>query len=492
MPRKQTEVVIDDETTASVRETTTSDGKTSKIVTYDAKVKQNETNQNDLEDEVDDFQDNGQNNFEYHQRQVDEIPKDKIDSFFDDVLEALENENDSFYIRLLRTPDNFDDDFFVRCNDMRGFGIFACYIRNRYQIAEMIQKKNNNSGGRFNFVALDRNQNPLQLYVGYHIEHGKRVPETTPIVARDVFIANPIREEIPQSGQSELALVLAKMDENRRQDNQMLIERIERLGNAKPEKTTLETMQEYKLIKELFGDGEKSSTDMDFIKDVMRQTTVMQALGQGFAGMFSQNQPQPAAMNDAEKTWWQEAIELAKDPNASEMVKAIVGQVGQVFMASQLKNTPIIDQRQPQPIVPNPQPLPPIQTPVQQMINEQPVYDIPPQTSINDIIEENDKPQENDMQKIFSEILAELEGNTPIDENNPTLIKLQAEYKLIYPALVAQVKKMSFDEAFQTLQDAAPKELIDPLFNPITEMLNERGDKVYSRLEDLYNFWKSN
>jgi hypothetical protein len=482
--KKITDLEVTEETTAKVKETISADGKTVKTIEYPANVKlteqvieDNEETETQDNNDLDFNQINGYDNY----RQTEEIPKDKIEIFFDDIETALDNENDNFYIKVVRTPDSFDDDFTKRCNDTVSLGLFGCRLNDKFRIAELIQNKNN-SGGRFNFIAYDKQQQVLQVFAGYTLERGRRLPQHTPVVARDVYIPNPDKKE-EKTGSSDIGNALLEIAKMNQESTRLIVEEIRK--NQKPEKSTLETLTEYKTIKDLFDSGDKKESDStSIVRDVMKDALVLRELGQGFAGMFNNNNAPP----ETDKTWYEKALE---NPDVVDMAKNI----GMVAIQGFSQMMMMKQQAQMQPPVTQPQVNAPVPQQVTQQVINPDVTVISPVVAEHQITQQSTAEQEqqnnmNIMSDIFTQIVNELESENVINEANPTLVALKAQYPAIYPMIVKQVKNMTLDDCFQTIQSLVDENLLTPFFNPLTNELNERGEKMFERLEILYNFWK--
>jgi hypothetical protein len=490
---KQTQLEVDEETTAQVTETIKGNEST-KVLKYDAKVKQHEIETNETEDN--EHLDISKNDYLYAQnfpvREIEEIPKDKIEIFFDTVEESLENELDNFYIKITRTPDSFDDDFLKRCSDTVPLGLFGCRLSDRFRITELVQKKNNNSGGRFNFVAYDKNQKPLLVYVGDEVIHGRRVPQTSPIVARDIYIPNAeIQQQQQDNGNNAIGQAMIEIAKMQNENTKLIVSEIQKINQPKErEKSTLEIAIEQKVINDILHPKEAPPQEnlmANAIKEAMQTKLMIDTMSQGFAGVFNGGN-----VNTEPKAWYEKAIE---SPEVLEFAKSIgmtaLNGFNQIMLAKQFSQQQAQLQNQPTPQL--------TEQPQQTVINPQPVTgELPhqinnPQTQQPTEQQVNQQQQQaaSDMQDIFKKIVTELESENPINADNKTLIELKESYPMIYPFLISNVKKMTFDECFSTIQDMLPSEMLDEFFNPITNVLNEKGEKLESRLQELYNYWLS-
>lgn len=472
--KKKTELIVDDETTANVIETIDKDGTSTKRVSYPVKIKQNEI----VEETTSDLE-NAETDFDVSEtfvsREVEEIPKDKIDSFFDDIESALNNEHESFYIRVVRIPDGFDDYFINRCNDTMPLGMFASYMRDKFRLAELIQKRNNNSGGRFNLIAYDKNQQPLQLFVGYEFEQGRRIPQMSSIVARDVIIPNPLVEQQAQAtNENSLANVLRELGQMQQQNTQLILQAIKENNQPKEhEKSSLEIAIEQKIINDIVNPKANNNSFEEKMMSIFAMPVMVEKMAKK---MFPDEQTtgvNPADLSTFDKILGNEFL-------VSKGMELIGGIVNLSANLAAMKLAP--QQPNPQPTEAQPQ----VVTTQPQQIQEKQVNQI--QATQQQANEANQL-----MQEIFGKIINELESENSLNGDNNTLKQLTAEYPQVYPFLVNSVKSMTFDECFDTLLQLVPDELTAKYFNPlIPDELNDAGLRIEKRLQELYDYWKSN
>lgn len=461
--KKTTELMIDEHTKADVIETVNADGKTTKRISYPAIIKENETKE--TESNIVDSETELQSDYFETYREVQEIPKDKIDLFFDDVREVLQNENDSFYIRLSRLPDGFDDNFSYRCADVMPLGLFNCYLRDEFRIVELIQKKNNNSGGRFNLIALDRSQKVLEIIVGQEFDNvlRKRVPITSPIIARDVLIPNPMILEHKQETNSNSAIADAfiKLGEMQQQSTNAILQAI-RENNQPKEKSTIEKAIEQKIINDIA--NPKPQAENSFEEKMLTIFAMPQMVEKMANKMFPENIANTATEQGLlDKILNNETI-MTK---GFEVIQSVGG------MAANLAAMKMQQQTIEQQATPNPQTN---SQPIQQTTHEQ----LPePQEVINESVMKQ--------QELVEKILTELKTTNPINESNTVLSELKTEYANIYPLIQGACKAYEFKDVLNTLEN-----LVD--FNEIglldDEDFNEVGLHVKARLREFYELMR--
>jgi hypothetical protein len=445
---------------------TTRDGVTTQQVKYKAPIEVNETTEttdnSETENEMDNFQDNDLSNF---QGMDFEIPKDKIDIFFDKIQDSLVNESDSFYIRVLRTPDNFDDNFYHPCRDLTTLGLYGCRLTERYKISELLQKRNNNSGGRFNLIALNSNQQPLQMYVGYTFERGQRIPETAPIIARDVFVNNPARDEVTTvNGSSDIAKILEVMQNQHREFMQALNHR----GQSEIEKLLLT-----KAVDMITNPPQQNNGIDSFLEKLILLPQISAKLGNA---MFPEP---PKQLPPAEQTTFDKIIALAQTPVAQNLIERVTD-IADAVAASKLQ-------------MPQQPAAPQFQT--EQQLNNTPFVQQYP----NGLAE----PTKDDMQTIIESLVTELESDKPINGNNETISELMQDYPQQFGMVASLCKSLPFADVLSML--ISQSVMMQPFpFAPFLDIdamkasgtkayiYTPRGENAIKRLEQVYNFLRDN
>lgn len=464
--KKITEIELNEDTDADIRETINTRGETTKIINYSGKVRQNEVyenNENEVETENQDENYPFENNNHFPVRESEEIPKDKIDIFFDKIREALPNEQESFYLRLVRVSDGFDDNFVTRCNDTQPLGLFPYYLRDEFRLPELIQKRNNNSGGRFNVIAYDRIQKPLQVAVGFEFNPETRQREaiTNSIVARDVFIPNPIQVENLNNNDSQTFQMFEKMMENQNRQFDRMFQAIQNNQSREPQRTLLDSLNELKLVKELTEPPKDNDSNFRILQNEILQAKIINQLIKDDAPVSG----------DSNEAWWQIAMKSPEIVNlAKEVGLTAFNGINQLMLAKQFT------QQNTTPVTAIPQ-APPLQLPL-----ENPVVPAPTET--------NEQPFNEETMKLFNEIttkiLNELKTTNPIDENNKVLQELTSEYPQAYPMIKQMVKNLSFDDTLTMLEDITDFDALGLLDDDGD--FNTGGLMVKSRLKEFYEF----
>lgn len=474
--KKQTEILVEDEQDATVIETINNQGESTKRLSYPVKIKQNEIKDSETENENEDFSNEDFSQFPL--REIEDIPKDKIDVFFDEIREALQNENDSFYIRLIRQPDGFDDMFFNRCQDQMRLGVFGCYLRDANRIDELIQRKNNNSGGRFTLIALDRNQDTLQFKVGFEFdaESRQRVPVYSPVIARDVVIANPIKEEVKESGSNETIQMFREMMDNQNRQFDRMFQAIQGNQNQQPQRTLLDSLNELKLVKELTEPPKDNDQQFRVLQNEIYQAKLINQLIKDET---------PAPNSSENEAWWQTAM---KSPEIVDLAKQIgltaFNGFSQLMLAKQFTQQ---QQASSQQSVVSNQPNPQI---IPQAIPQQIENQIP--QGLETQPEQKQQMFDDETMKLFTDltdkILNELKTTNPIDENNKVLKDLTTEFPQAYPMLKTMVKNLTFDDALDMVMDMQDFEALG--LTDVDGDFTTEGIMIKARLKEFYEFLK--
>lgn len=447
-PKKEIEIIIDDTVEGKITEVTRN-GETQKTVVYNAPIKQNEiTETDDNTENQDQFSDdeNGFNSFQ--ESDFEEIPKDKIDEFFDIIEESLPNENTPFYVRVMRTPDNFDDSFYYPVRDLISLGVYGCRLTERYRLSATLQKINNNSGGRFNLIALDQQQKPLLQFVRHTYERGQRITHTAPIIARDVFLPNPQREELANGGQSDIKLILDAMQENNRQ-------MLAAIAANKPQQSQIETLLLTKAVDMITNPPQSGNLE----EKLLTIFAMPQMVDKMAAKMFP---APPAPVTEKDPTTFDRVLQFANLPAVQNIGERLMGALEFVVeqKMTQNGNTPAVN---------NP---------------EQPTEQTEQLTTVTD-----------DMQIILTSIINELESNRVIDKDNEVLKSLTVDFPEQFETVKVFCKSADFNTVLTMLINRAATMTpfpFAPFINTDSQTFNERGVKMVARLQEVYNVLKEN
>lgn len=454
----KTKVVIDEETEADITEQIGA-----KTVSYKAKVKgiDNDEETEETENDDFDFENDDDTSFASNRLQIETVPKSKIDVLFD-ALEEFAGDHPYFYAQLTRQPDALGDRFFVPCNSEMPLGVFQFGSQDRFTFMPEIQKLAG-SGGRFNIAVFGSDQKPLRSFVRFEFNRGGRTPVTEPIGIRNLMLPNPApKTEAPQNNtESQLAQILSQMQASQQESTRMIIEAIQR-ANAPREKSTFESAIEQKIMRDIL---EPPKPQTNEIEKTLATLLTMPAMAEGLARrMFPENPPPDEPQGFFDKLISNpEIVQKAIDTGGNVIANltnlaAMKMQSDAMQKAEAIPQPPTNPQPQPQ-AIPQPQPAPQISEAQQNELMAQ-------------------------QHELITEILIELETDNPITLDNPKLKELAGRFPQIYPLIGMLCKSQEFPDLLDQLGEVVSFEehgLLDEDgdFNP-------RGLAVKARLKQFY------
>jgi len=372
-----------------------------------------------------------------------------------DYITAYDLPRDYVFTAIItRQADQLRDDFKVKCPVTSNFPAMDFSLSNCLEFPELLQKANNNSGGRFRVSVFDNEQQellPISLFL---------------------YVQNPIKEIVtPQTNNDNNTLAMfEKMLQAQREQTERIISVIQS-NNRPQEKSTLEQAIEQKILRDILDDKPKENGSFE---EKMLTIFAMPQMVEKMANKMFPENVQPTEQSFLEKA-------LNNETLVNNVLDKAGGVVGGIANYLAMKEQAKIMQQQQQ----NPQA---VQNPQPQAVN-QPAQLTPQQIEAQQV---NEQIQAKQMQNdLTNRIITELESSNPIDANNATLQALKAEYTVFYDAVANMCKTMPFNNLWELLIDNfAPKEITDKFFDENDE-LNEKGVFLESRLKELYEFWKA-
>lgn len=389
-------------------------------------------------------------------------PQDRLAQMFSDIKESEEYEGEMFVALITRLQDLMTDNFRRPCMQSISFAplqITSSYFLN---FIPLIQKHNGNSGGRFNIVICDQQGEPLDIGIN------------------NLVVSDPIVEEKPNAPDTSNTDTLALVDRIMQQSDQRFAELVKLMReNAKEDEFT--ALAKEKLRQDILNPKERDAFNPEkMIENVMTSVAVSEAMAKGFAKMFDRGE----AGTDREKGLLETLLsnELLVD-RASQLVESVVNNVA--VIANNVATRPAQPQApaQPQPHYGQPN------------TGYSPLPNPTPQPSENNEI--NMTKEEQD--KLTLEIIAELEADTPLNDDNVFINNLKEKYPQVYQGLLVACKFMPFETLLEQLENGAPQ-AFDNFYKDTGEKdsdgeaiyeLNERGQKVEARLREFYEFMKT-
>ena len=465
MATKKVETIIDDETEATVIETTNSDGKTTKRVNYTAKVKENDVIENDEMANNQDENFDDESNDLFLDTESEEIPKDKLDKMFDDIEKVSNGINNIFFAKVTRQPDSLSDNFFNRCGGEMPLGVFQFSLRDRFNFIPQLQKINGNSGGYFNILIFDGQQKPLgwSYRVGYSRETAFKH-----IGCHNVLVPNPALIETantngqPQQNNNGLDMLFGKMVEMMQQNHNQLMQVI----NRAPEKSTLEKAIEQKVLNDILNPPERKESNFE---NTMAQTmTTILAAPVMIEKMSSKMFP---------------AAPVEKEPNLAEQIQNGIKGALEIEPINNLFNVGVNS----------------LALYAEKRLSAQ------AQATIENLPNQTEQPnpnqltEPNEMSELIKDVIAELETKNPLDETNEFLQDLESDFPDQTMMIKAICKTQSFEQVLQRLINQSdslkPNPFIVFLDMPKTQetksyVWNDKGEAMVKRLKEFYEYAK--
>lgn len=224
--KTKTELEIDEDTIAHVRENHRPGAEPTKVVTYDAKLKEKPIIN---EDDPDESGDNGEgSDIDFGLPFIDEpatqtVPQTGLDKMFANVRSAVLDDQcpDAFFAQVTRLADFMGANYNVPCNvPQMDIGSFQFTSRDRLPFTAQLQKLNGNSGGTFNIRIYRQDGTPLNLY---RRSSNTLAPVQVEVSVTSMSVPNPLFDPssvvetgIPQNNQTERMILQVMENSNQR------------------------------------------------------------------------------------------------------------------------------------------------------------------------------------------------------------------------------------------------------------------------------------
>lgn len=412
-----------------------------KVATYDAVVKEDDTDPatpNTDEVDVEDI-------FESEIPEVVEFPKTQLESMFEDLNFAVkaDRQQDGFMAHVMRQPDSIGNNYVVPCNTLMDCGVFQFRTTDFFSFNGEIQRLNGGSGGIFNVKVFKIDRQPLKVARGTAIR-----PIAREVGLLNYSVPNPHIVDSPAGSSPNEDRMFQFMQQTEQRFNQLMQQM-----NKPAEQSEIEKLLLRKAIDRLDAPPQTSNNDpAEFMRGLMQQTAVMQAIGQGFAGMFNNTPPPPP-----EPTTMDTIIQVAELP----VVQGLLGNLGNIseqYATSKL-GAPAVN------------------------IQQNPAQPQPTMT--------------NETQELITDLITELESENPLNADNEFIKELAEDYPDAAEMIKESCQIMQFEQVVQMMIVRTQK--MNP--NPFVEFIdvaasqaaghyvwNERGTKMLARLQEFYNF----
>lgn len=394
-----------------------------------------------------------------------ELSETKIQRFIRELNEySDDNPEFEFTAIVTRKQDRQDDRFTRKCLTDTEFLPFDFTVQGVFQFPARLYRANNDSGGRFVVLVADENT-------------GQFIPTRYYIVVPNDLLPP---EEKPQTfnnnnSNSNILDVVKELINNQNQQTERIITAINQ-QNQNKQPSVLEKAIEAKLLSEITGENKKDvSASME---EKMLNFFLMPQVAEKMANKMFPENVQPETLSTVEKLLNNEALVSKVMETGGNVLNNLL------ILAAQSKQNQPQNQPQTQPqIVSTPQAI------------EQPQQIQNPQPQQVQITEE----QANEMKELFTKIVSELESDRPLNETNSVLRELKTEYGFAYNIVSQSCKIQPFEQLADILLGNDNKNIVGIVPNELTDKFyddegnfNEQGLVLIARLQELYDFWKTN
>lgn len=482
--KKETEIIVDEETIATVTETTTGSGHTTKKAVYPAKVKQNEIETDDENDNQNDYQES-ENEFENFEgfdegETFEEIPKSQIDVMFDRLLEVDSFGNQSFYAMILRLPDAMSDNFKIRCQNQMPLGTQIFSIRDRFIFQSALQKLNNNSGMRCAIRVCDEGGQEITVKRRIHFHTSWH-----PVGIAHLVIPNPIVAELKETtsqNNSEFSELLREMREDR-QANERKFELLRNELTKPREPSMLEKALEQKMINDIANPPQGNNSNLE--QTLATMFTMPVIVEKMASKMFPEAPAPPAEQSILEKFFTPQVAETIANKGMD-----LIGTFGNsIATAIETRTLASLTPEQKKVVEEN-----------RRVMYEEDFDTENPQ--LNPQMEAQNE-QQKQMIELVTKITSELESENPINTENTLIEELSNEFPMQYGILKMACQNTDFEIILEQLANIAPdaiKPYIDEAFiSESGQIISAEGKLIFNtdkglnmkaRLLELYNFLK--
>ena len=380
------------------------------------------------------------------------LPENKLASLFEELKEYEEFEGETFYALITRRADLMHDNFKKPCLSPQAFPVMQVNSGMMFQFIPQLQKYNGNSGGRFDIVMCADN--------GESLGDGD-------VGLNGYVVSDPVEEikNAESRTQNEGINVIELFEKM----NQASEKRFEQMLNAmRPQEDEFTKLVKEKMRNDFLHPPQRDNNEFDtkqMIANIMGNVAVMQAMGEGFAQMFNKNSGGEKDKGLLESLLSNEVF-LDK---AQDVGSRLIDSATDIAIA--YRNPQAYQQRHTERYEEEGEedtgypPLPPQQQQPQQEKTQ----------------------QEMDREQVIKDILAELEGDKPLDDTNEFLKVLKEENKDLFILLLMSCKMTTFEKLIEQLSQIVPD--VFAQYGSGTE-LNEKGQYISGRLKQFYEYMK--
>lgn len=401
----------------------------------------------------------------------DNTPRNRLADMFSEVRELLVD-GDTYYALVTRRADQMNDRFRIKCNTDTTFPPLELTATALFDFVPAVQHYNYNSGGRFSVIVVDSSGEPV----------GISIPR---FVIPDPVVDQPAPEKTHTDLNSQVVDMMSTMMQKSDERFAQMLEAIR--TQATPQKDRLSEIIEQKMINDILNPKESEFSADKVIAQIFASQTMIEKLSDQLGNSFNKNDT-----SDREKTTLE--MILGNDmimSKAGDLVNNIATIASNVVASRQqapVNGYPPLPQATPTPETP-PQPAPEYQA----SNPAQPAPQPTPETAPT-----NDAEIEQRMQ-IIKDIITELESDRPLNQDNVFLKNLGQNYPDLQGGLIMLCKTTDFDTLFNQLEQTLP-DVFAEFYSPsderdengeVLDELNERGQKIETRLREFYEFMKA-
>ena len=388
------------------------------------------------------------------------LPENKLASLFEELKEYEEFEGEVFYALITRRADLMHDNFKKACLSPQAFPAMQINSGMMFQFIPQLQKYNGNSGGRFDIVICADN--------GESLGDGD-------VGLSGFVVSDPIEESSQKSevrSQNEGINVIELFNKM----NEASEKRFEQMLNAmKPQEDEFTKLVKEKMRNDFLNPPQPQQNSYDpnkMIEQIMGNMVVVQAMGDGFAKMFNKDSGGEKDKGMLESLLTNEMFLDKVQDVGSRVIDAAAD------IAIAYKNPQAYQERHSERYE-------------EEEEGNSGYPPLPPNSSQNTEYrtqnEEVKTQEQMDREQVIKDILAELEGDKPLDDTNEFLKVLKEENKDLYTLLLISCKTVPFEKLIEQLSQIVPD--VFAQYGSGTE-LNEKGQYVSGRLKEFYEYMK--
>lgn len=352
-------------------------------------------------------------------------PIDRLARMFSQLAEMSETDGEMFYCFITRRADFLQDRFHVRANATMNFAPMPITTRSALEFVPMLQEANGNSGGRFDVRVTDEAGNDLNIGVAGLVINNPVLPPSPPETTK------------PESSENTMMMqIFEQMREERIASENRFADLLETISQPKEDEFT--RLAREKLRQDILNPREaKTFNSEELITQIFTSQAIIERLSNKFADAFGGSSKDQSTLD--------------KILN-NEMLMNLISDRAADAMA--MLESLVIARNGGQLPAPNTTPDAATVTAAQ-----------------------------NEAMEVIDKIINGLESDEPISNENSVLVELEKTHSQMLGQLKMLIPTMPFETVLDNLEQLSP-EVFKQFYDG--EELNERGQKMESRLKELY------